>query len=132
MELHGKNLIGDRLSAEGRPGILAYDPREGRELAPAFYEATAAEVDAAAGLAQAAFDEYRQRSPAEVANFLERIAEEIIGLGDALLDRAVAESGLPRERVTGERGRTVGQIRMFAALVREGSWVDARIDRADP
>ncbi len=132
MELHGKNLIGNRLSAAGRPAILAYDPREGRELAPSFYEATAAEVDAAARLAQAAFDEYRQRSHAEVADFLERIAEEIIGLGDALLDRIAAESGLPRERLTGERGRTVGQIRMFAALVREGSWVDARIDRADP
>ncbi len=132
MELHGKNLIGDGLSAEGRPTILAYDPKEGRELAPTFYEATPAEVDAAARLAQAAFDEYRQRSPSEVANFLERIAEEMIGLGDPLLDRVVAESGLPRDRVTGERGRTVGQIRMFAALVREGSWVDARIDRADP
>ena len=132
MELHGKNLIGDRLSADGPPAILSYDPKQGGELAPAFYEATQGEVDAAGRLAETAFAEYRQRSPSDVAGFLERIAEEMIRLGDPLLDRVVAESGLPLDRVTGERGRTVNQIRMFAALVREGSWVDARIDHADP
>ena len=44
----------------------------------------------------------------------------------------MAETGLPEGRVRGERGRTTGQLRMFAALVREGSWVDARIEPAMP
>ncbi|MEX2502448.1 MAG: aldehyde dehydrogenase (NADP(+)), partial [Trueperaceae bacterium] len=64
--------------------------------------------------------------------FLEAIAEQIEALGPALIERASAESGLPTGRIEGERGRTTGQLRMFAALIREGSWVDARIERADP
>ena len=60
------------------------------------------------------------------------MAAEIEALGDALLARAQAETGLPLPRLTGERARTCGQLRLFAAVVREGSWVDARIDPALP
>ena len=49
-------------------------------------------------------------------------------LGDALIERTMAESGLPRGRIEGERGRTTGQLRLFAEVVREGSWLEARID----
>src|SRR5690606_13231410 len=46
--------------------------------------------------------------------------------------RCMQETGLPEARLKGERGRTVTQLNMFAAYVREGSWVEARIDKADP
>ena len=83
-------------------------------------------------LADSAFPVYRGLSAEQRAAFLERIADEIVALGDALLERANQETALPLARLTGERGRTVNQLKMFAALVREGSWVDARIDRAQP
>ena len=66
------------------------------------------------------------------ASFLERIAAGILELGDALIERAMAETGLPRGRIEGERGRTVGQLRLFASVVRDGGWLDARIDPALP
>src|SRR5688572_13674217 len=96
-----------------------------------FEEASAAHVDQALEAAALAFDEYR-RLPADArATFLDRIATEISERDD-LLDVAHVETTLPRARLVAERARTVGQLRMFAGVVREGSWVDARIDRAIP
>ncbi|MGC8469539.1 MAG: aldehyde dehydrogenase (NADP(+)), partial [Acetobacteraceae bacterium] len=66
------------------------------------------------------------------ARFLEAIAAEILACGDGLILRAMAETGLPRTRLEGERGRTVGQLRLFAEVLRAGHWVGARIDHADP
>jgi NADP-dependent aldehyde dehydrogenase len=94
-------------------------------------EASAAHVDAALEAAERAAHEYRRTSPAQRAAFLDRIAEEIERVGD-LLDVAHAETALPPARLAGERARTTGQLRLFADLVREGSWVEARIDRALP
>jgi NADP-dependent aldehyde dehydrogenase len=116
MELHGKNLIGSRESALGGQGIRGYDPKLGRSLEPAYTEATAEEIEKACELAGEAYSEFRQVSAEKVAEFLEKIAANILDLGDHLI----------------ERGRTVGQLRIFAALVLEGSWVDARIDPALP
>ena len=89
-------------------------------------------MERACELAWAAFDAYRETSLEARAAFLEAIAQEIMNIGDALIERAMAESGLPRARLEGERGRTVGQLRLFAAVVREGGWIDARIDPAMP
>ncbi len=75
---------------------------------------------------------YRRTSADERATFLERIADEIVALGDKLLTRANLESGLPTDRLNGERGRTCGQLRMFADLIAEGSWIDARIETPLP
>ena len=55
-----------------------------------------------------------------------------MALGDALIERCTAETALPAARITGERGRTCGQLKMFAQLLRDGWWVDARIDTAQP
>ena len=90
------------------------------------------DVAAACRAAEAAFDIYRATSKEERARFLERIAEEILALGDALIEAAMRESGLPRARLEGERGRTVGQLRMFADVVRKGLWQQLRIDPALP
>ena len=79
-----------------------------------------------------AFGAYRRKSPGDQAMFLERIAEEMESLGDELINQASAETNLPYQRLLGERNRTTGQLRSFAAMVREGSWVDAAIDTAQP
>lgn len=91
-----------------------------------------AEVAQACAKADAAFDAYRATAREERAGFLERIAEEILAIGDSLIEAAMAESGLPRARLEGERGRTVGQLRMFADVVRKGQWQQLRIDPAMP
>src|SRR5271163_3000370 len=108
----------------------AINPATGAELDPVFGGGGVAEVNRACDLAWAAFDSYRETSLEARAAFLETIATEIMDLGDALVERACAETGLPRGRIEGERGRTVGQLRLFAQTVREGSWIDARIDPA--
>jgi 2,5-dioxopentanoate dehydrogenase len=96
-------------------------------------EASAEHVDRAVTAADRAFEAYRQRPAAERAALLQQIAAEIEALGDELLAVAHAETALPiAERLAGERARTVRQLALFADLVRDGSWVDARIDRADP
>ena len=132
MELHGKNLIGAALSSRGSKSFLAYEPREGRELDPPFFDATAEEIEESLKLAAEASAVFRATSAETVSGLLESIADEIGALGDALVERAALESGLSKERLTGERARTVNQLRMFAALVKEGSYLDARIDTALP
>ena len=79
-----------------------------------------------------AFNEYKKTAPEQKANFLETIANEIEAMGDALINQASEETNLPAARLTGERARTTMQLRMFATMVREGSWVDASIDTAIP
>jgi NADP-dependent aldehyde dehydrogenase len=128
----GKNIIGDTLSATGKEIFYAENPATGVKLEPAFYEATDQEINEAIQKASDAFQRYRNVSGKDKATFLETIADELVALGDVLIKRCMEETGLPEARLTGERGRTVGQLKLFASLLREGSWVDARIDTADP
>ena len=79
-----------------------------------------------------AFNEYKKVLPEPKAIFLEAIANEIEALGDALINKASEETNLPAARLTGERARTTMQLRMFAAMVREGNWVEASIDTSIP
>ncbi len=130
--MHGKNIIGRELSARGERTFRAWSPSAAAELDPPFHEATPQEVDRAAELARGAADQLRRLPPGSVAAFLERIAEELLTAGDAILERADAETALGKDRLNSERTRTANQLRMFAELVREGSWVDARIDRPLP
>jgi NADP-dependent aldehyde dehydrogenase len=132
MNIQGELLIGGR-SVRGSEGASrGINPASGELLEPAFGGATQADLDQACMLAQSAFDAYRD-TPLEVrAAFLEKIADNIMALGDALIERCMAESGLPRARLEGERGRTVGQLRMFAGVVRTGDFLGVRIDPAQP
>src|SRR5262245_27972725 len=132
MELHGKSIIELRPTASAGASFRAFNPALGQQLDPPFYEATDADIERAFAQAEAAFTVCRRKSPEQIAAFLERIADEILALGDDLIERASAESGLPAPRLTGERGRTVAQLRMFADLIKEGSWVEATIDHAEP
>ena len=116
---------------EGEVHFRSVDPRTHSELAPEFSEATHDEVDRAVRLAHDAFTAYQRAAPTVRSAFLRAIADELVALGPSLIDRAHAETALPVARLEGERGRTVGQLRLFADVVDEGSWVDARVDRGD-
>jgi NADP-dependent aldehyde dehydrogenase len=130
-ELSGTSIIGFRRGAENGGNVQGFNPATGEKLPPVYHPASAAEVNEAAQLAHAAFAIYSQTTGAERGRFLRRIAENIEALGDDLISRANAETGLPEARLRTETGRTCNQLRLFADLVEEGSWVDARIDRGD-
>ena len=91
-----------------------------------------ADVESACAAAEAAFDAYRATSRADRAAFLDKIGEEIMAIGDPLIETAMRESGLPRARLEGERGRTVGQLKLFAGVLRDGAYLDLRVDPALP
>jgi alpha-ketoglutaric semialdehyde dehydrogenase len=128
----GEMLIGATALRGSQDEIRAVNPATGTPLDPPYGGGSAAEVDRACGLAWAAFDSYRALPLEMRAKFLEEAAQAIMDLGDELIERTVAESGLARGRIEGERGRTVGQLRLFAEAVREGNWQEARIDHAMP
>jgi len=132
MTIHGLSLIAGKPGAPGGTTFRAINPASQEKLEPAFHEASNAEVDYALTAAAEAFEKFRACSGKERARFLETIAEEIEKLGDPLLERAHGETGLPLARLQGERARTCGQLRLFAFVAKEGSWVDARIDPALP
>ena len=132
MNLHGQSFIGDQLSSGSGETFRAISPLDSTSLEPAFHTTGTKEVDAAMNQAESAFASYRETTGAQRAVFLERIADEIVALDDELLKRAALETGLPEARLIAERGRTVGQLKLFAHVVREGSWVDARMDTAIP
>lgn len=104
----------------------------GEAVGDAFAVHALADVDAACAAADAAFDAYRATDRETRAQFLEKIAEEILAIGDDLIAAAMLESGLPRARLEGERGRTIGQLKLFAGVVRSGAWLGLRIDPALP
>lgn len=125
-------MIGNNFSGEGDHTFRAFAPLQQQWLPQEFREATTGEIDSALHLAAQAFTVYKKTTPQQRADFLLAIAEEIISLGDELIDTASAESGLPLPRLQGERDRTTGQLRLFAATIAEGSWVNARITTPAP
>jgi len=118
--------------AAAKAALRALNPATNEHFGPSFPEPTAAQIEAACAAAAAAFDIYRETDLETRAAFLEAIAAEIEALGDDLIQTAMAETGLPQARITGERGRTCGQLRLFAQVVRRGDWIGARIDPAMP
>ncbi|MFD2665841.1 aldehyde dehydrogenase (NADP(+)) [Halomonas halophila] len=132
MTLEGKQLIGQQAVLSDGKAIQAVDPATGETLSPVYPGGGQAEVERACELAWAAFDAYRETGLEARAAFLETVADEIEAIGDELITRAMAESGLPRARLEGERGRTCGQLRLFAKVVRAGEWLDVRLDPALP
>ncbi|MGZ5246276.1 MAG: aldehyde dehydrogenase family protein, partial [Flavitalea sp.] len=130
--LHGSNLIGNKISSEGAETLHSFSTVTGELLPEIFKKATDTEALEAVTKAKDAFVQYRKTTPEERAVFLETIAEEIMALGDELIERTMLETGLTQQRLAGEQGRTVNQLKLFASLLREGSWVDAVIDTALP
>jgi alpha-ketoglutaric semialdehyde dehydrogenase len=132
MQLLGTSIIGSSRSAQAEKTFSGFNPKQSQPIAPAFYEATIEDLNRAAQLAAEAAPVLRNLPAAKIAEFLLAIREEILELGDALIERASQESGLDAARLNGERDRTTNQLKLFAELVREGSWVDARIEIALP
>jgi len=132
MDLTGSQLIGSTTKHSTVGSFTAYNPATGKPLMTSFYEATTEEVEEACILADQAFYTFKNTSRESRAGFLETIADEIMALGDELIQLTMQETGLPEGRLKGERSRTVNQLRLFAGVVRNGSWVGARIDTAMP
>src|SRR5688572_1354336 len=112
--------------------FFATNPKTGQALSQEFNESTVAEINSAVEQAEGAFAAYRAKTASERAAFLDKIGEEIMAIGDSLLKTCSEETGLPEARLQGERGRTVNQLKLFAELLREGSWVQAIIEKAQP
>lgn len=106
----------------------AVNPRDGGILDTAFGMVSPAQLRRATGAAHEAFDVFRDSPPALRAGFLARIADNIDAIGGRLTERGVAETGLSAQRLESERVRTVGQLRLFAEVVRKGDHLEARID----
>ncbi|MCO8168579.1 aldehyde dehydrogenase (NADP(+)) [Pseudomonas sp. 21LCFQ02] len=128
----GWNYIGGQRSAEGQTTLHSFDASTGQALPYAFHQATEAEVDAAARAAQDAYPAFRSLPAARRAEFLEAIADELDALGEHFVALVCQETALPAARIQAERGRTSGQMRLFAKVLRRGDFYGARIDRALP
>lgn len=128
MIITGTNFIGNNKSDKGSKTFNVVNPQSGKRLKPFFYEATKDEVKEASALAKQAFRIYAEVSFEERAKLLETIADEILIIGNKLIQRCHIETALPVMRLEGERERTVNQLRMFAKLLRNGNWLQASID----
>jgi 2,5-dioxopentanoate dehydrogenase len=132
LKISGQSIIGLRSATHTGPSFRASNPRTGDHLPPDFFSARPHEVNLAADLAHEAFATYGQISGRERGKFLRAIAAKIEAAVDELVERAEQETALPKPRLQSETARTSGQLRLFAQVVEEGSWVMARIDRANP
>ncbi|NQY11032.1 MAG: aldehyde dehydrogenase (NADP(+)) [Flavobacteriales bacterium] len=131
MSITGKNIIGYSESAKGA-SFQVQSPSTGELLANTYFTATSEEVDEAMNKANAASKAYSKVSRKNRAQFLRDIADNIAGSAETLTPIAMAESGLPQGRIEGETGRTCNQLRLFANLIEEGSYVKAVIDKGNP
>lgn len=122
----GQNLIDG--AWVGSDNLRASDDLDGQSFA----QATAAQVDDACRAARRDFRAYSGKSRTERATFLRTIAEQMDVLGDEITQTGMAETGLPEARLVGERGRTTGQLRMFADLIEETGYLDIRKEGALP
>jgi alpha-ketoglutaric semialdehyde dehydrogenase len=130
--LAGRSLIGFRDGNGSGEPFYATDPTNGRPLQPGYIAATRQEVELTALLASEAFTGYGRVPGPERAAFLRKIAAKIESIAGDVVERAGQETALPQARLQGETARTCAQLRLFAEVAEEGSWVAARIDRADP
>ena len=130
--LHGSSII-NGASREGTgETFYGFDPANGGRLEPVYHGASREDVNFAAELADEAFGIYRKLSGKGRAKFLRHIAAGIEAIVPEIVDRAHHETALPEARLKGEAARTINQLRLFAQVVEDGSWVNARIDPAQP
>ena len=132
MDLTGRSFLGSQRSLAQSANFCGVNPISGESLSPAYAEASAAEIEQAVQLAHAASAQFAATTGKQRAELLRRIADGLDAAVAPLTERAHQESGLPLARLTGETARTTGQLRLFASLLEEGSWVEARIDTPLP
>lgn len=132
MTLNGHSLIAGRpVTGEGKT-TSGFNPATNQALEPAYSLITEEQLKAATAAAAEAFPSFSTLDPETHVSFLEAIADNIDALGEELIIRAGQETGLPAARLTGERARTTGQLRLFADVVRQGDFRGVRIDPALP
>lgn len=132
MQLTGQSYIGSQRSALNSGAIYAVNPATGEKLYPAYCPVSAAETERTVQLAAQAFPVYAATSGKQRAGFLRKIADGLDAMQKPIAERAHLETALSMPRLLGEVSRTTGQLRLFAGLLEEGSWVDARIDTPLP
>lgn len=132
LALHGDSIVGGESRAGNGATFFGMDPAKGEKLEPVYRCASVEDLNLAANLAEEAFDVYGKLSGREKASFLRLIADGIEAIVPELVERASLETALPEARLKGESARTINQLRLFAQVVEEGSWVNARIDPAQP
>lgn len=130
--LTGLSYIGAARGAATGATFSAHNPATGETLPPTYHGATLAETDRAAEFAAQAFRAYSRTDGATRAKFLRLIADNLAAREADFITRIGQESALPPARVQSELARTCLQMRLFATVAEEGSWVDARLDRPDP
>ena len=130
--LTGKNLIGYATIGEEANIFSSSITRDDNFVNFAFNEAGEEDINHAVTLAHKAFAAYRHLSPEKKASFLEKIAEGIGAAKEELVKMAMHETNLPKPRLDGEVQRTINQLKLFAQFLKEGSWVNAIIDTAQP
>src|SRR4051812_45120731 len=130
--LSGLSLIGEGSAVDRGERFYAVNPANGVKLEPAFHSATQPEIEQAARLAEQAFPLFSAVSGRARADVLHAIADDLTAEAEAIIARANLETGLPMARLHPEMARTTGQMKLFADVLQEGSWVNARIDEADP
>ncbi len=126
--LNGGQIIDGEFSFCGEGMFCGINPANGQILDPPFYNAQAGEVEQGIKSAKRAFREYSELSPESRAQFLDRIADELIADQQKIVERCSLETGLSETRLNNEMGRTTSQLKLFAEVVRDGSFLDIRID----
>lgn len=132
MEIIPSQIIGFKKLQSNGGTFYGYNPVTGKALTIAFHEALEQDINEAVALAHQAFNPYRKTTPDQRALFLEAIAANIEALGDELLNIINEETALPLTRLTGERARTTGQLKLFAEVLKDGHWNKLIIDEALP
>ena len=132
MKFHGKNLIAGSWE-DGMPeaGFQSRNPNTGEVLEPIYNDASLEQVKVAIDEANQAFADFRTTTPEHRADFLETLAIEVEERGEEIIACAQAETALGQQRLKMELSRTLAQPKLFAELIREGSWLEARIDSAE-
>ncbi len=130
--LQGGSVIGGASRPGDGEAFYGHDPATGERLEPVYRSASMADLQVAAGMAEEAFAVYGGLPGRERARLLRTIADTLEAMAPELVERAQRETALPAARLKGESARTIGQLRLFAQVVEEGSWVQARIDPAQP
>src|SRR5580658_6812398 len=132
LELHGQSIVDGESRVGAGAAFHGVDPATGDQLEPAYRCATVEDLNAAADLADEAFAAFGKLSGQEKGRFLRSIAAGIEAISPELIERAHKETALPEARLKGEAARTMNQLKLFAQVIEEGSWVNARIDPAQP
>ena len=132
LELLGRSFIGGVRVSRGQTSFSAQNAVTGESLEPVYFTASMQDVHDAVSAATAAFPLFAKTSAIARSGLLRAIADRLEQLGAAIVPRAMAETALPQARLEGELARTCGQLRLFATVIEEGSWQNARIDRALP